>query len=1189
MYKGVVTLNLLEMRIKGFKSFAKNTTLNLNSKIVSIVGPNGSGKSNIVDALRWLLGEHSSKQIRISEKTDVIFGGSEKFSPAKKAEVYIKIKDDNGKIRSIGKILTADGKVNYKIDNRNARLKDIFEVIGGAGVGKSFYSIISQDQVRELVSASSEQLRIIIEDAAGIKTYLDKKEIALKMLNQTKENLERLNDVLYEVEKRVRSLSNRASRAKKYVEYNEELKSIGVKYFGAKSLSIDKKIQEIESNIQENKEKIKSYLSESFEVERLYKELKKEIDEKEEQLSVYGEKIENYRQRLKSYEEMKNRLEKEINDLNSKIVEKDWEKRKFEEDLQKNNKRFEEVKDLLSKYEIEIEKYVKEIELIEQEKKNIENSISEEINKLTGLKEEVKRINNHLKELEAKKNKLINELADKEERLKFLNTEKENLEKKIDDLDNELKKIESELDTINKKERNLTSKIAETKEIVENYHSQLTNTYNYLQKLKHDKDLTERKIQNISLQITEYEGFSFAIKKLFEAFHKEDNLIDVVLNLIEVPEELETAITMVAGYRLQNVVIKNSRSVSTYINYLKAERAGRITFLPLDLINPKVKKYKELEFEPGFYGYIIDLIKYKKEYEKAIQYVFGNAIVVDSLKTAINIKNNYKNISLTISTTDGEIINTSGAITGGISKGNNSTLLLSRKRELQTLQFSLEEINEEINENEEKLKKLEYNYKKLSLELRKLEEKLNEIRYNRLNGTNSYKEFKSNYESSKKRYNEIISRIDSYEEREEEIKEELKSIDNTIEDEGGKIKTLEKNISDLEKNNESTHEELRTKITKLDELNLYKNSMNEKINSYRNEYSKIKNNIRTIDNTIESIDNLLKELKTEILQKKNNLEEYEKEIKSINSEIEDAFKMMRMSREGKSEKFDELEKYEMKKNELKDKIDELKNLSHELELEIQNLKHEKDFLIEKAKNIGVETNDFVYEKLSEPEILALERRIEDIKKALKYIGNVDLGVLDEYEMVKKELDDRHKQKEDILQSIKTLKAGIEKIDNEAEEKYLNTFNLVNEKFGQFIKELFVGGDGILKMTGEGKAFEKGVEISVKKPGRNFQKLQLFSGGEKALITSAFLFALMNVNPSPFYLLDEIDAPLDDINAGKLAKLIKNHAEKTQFIIITHNKLMMEIGEIFHGITMRYGVSQVVPVDFKFMENLETKK
>ncbi|MBM7559499.1 chromosome segregation protein SMC [Marinitoga litoralis] len=1181
-------MNLLELRIKGFKSFAKNTILNLDSNIVSIVGPNGSGKSNIVDAIRWLLGEQSSKQIRISEKNDVIFSGSDKYPPAKKAEVYIKIRDDEGKIRTIGKILTADGNNIYKIDNRTARLKDIFDIIGGAGVGKSFYSIISQDQVRELVSASSDQIRNIIEDAAGIKTYLDKKEIALKMLQQTKENLERLNDVLYEVEKRVRSLSNRASRAKKHVEYNEELKSIGVKYFGSKSLSIDKKIKEIENSIIENKEKIKSYLSESFEVERLYKELKKEIEEKEEQLSVYGEKIENFRQRLKSYEEMKSRLENEINDLNSKIVEKDWEKKKLEEDLQKNEKRFDEVNDLLSKYENEINKYIEEIKVIEKEKKEIENSISEEMNKLTELKEEIKKKNNYLKDAENRKNKLINELADKEERLKFLNNEKDNLEKNISELEEHLKKLESELDTITKKEEKLNTEIYQKKNKVDTLHNELNNTYNYLQKLNHDKDLTERKIQNLSLQITEYEGFSYAIKKLFEAFYNDDNLVDVVLNLIDVPEELETAITMVAGYRLQNVVVKNSKNVSSYINYLKAERAGRVTFLPLDLISTKFRRYTELETEPGFYGYIVDLINYKQEYKKAIEYVFGNAIVVDSLKTALNIKNNYKNISLTISTTDGEIINTSGAITGGISKENNSTLLLTRKRELQTLNEHLNELNDEISEYEEKLKIVEYEYKKELLELRKLEEKLNEIKYNRLNGANSYKDFKNNYESSKKRLNEIISRVDSYEERKDEIHFELKELENNIENAKSKIVSLEYEINELEKSNKSTHDELRLKIAKLDELNLYKNSINEKIDSYRFEHTQIKSEIRTINNTIESINNILIELKSDINRKKLDLEDYEKEIKAMNDEIEDAFKMMRMSREGKSEKFDELEKYEQKKNELKDKIDDLKNLSHELDLEIQNLKHEKDFLIEKARNIGILLDDFQYEKLSEAEILALERRIEDIKKALKQLGSVDLGVLDEYEMVKKELDDRQKQKEDILQSIKTIQEGIDKIDNEAEEKYLYTFNLVNEKFAQFIKELFVGGDGVLKMVGEGKAFEKGVEISVKKPGRNFQKLQLFSGGEKALITSAFLFALMNVNPSPFYLLDEIDAPLDDVNAAKLAKLIKNHAEKTQFMIITHNKLMMEIGEIFHGITMRHGVSQVVPVDFKFLEKLEQK-
>ncbi|KAF2956566.1 chromosome segregation protein SMC [Marinitoga sp. 38H-ov] len=1178
-------MNLLELRIKGFKSFAKNTILNLDSNIVSIVGPNGSGKSNIVDAIRWLLGEQSSKQIRISEKNDVIFSGSDKYPPAKKAEVFIKIRDDEGKIRNIGKILTADGKNIYKIDNRTVRLKDIFGIIGGAGVGKSFYSIISQDQVRELVSASSDQIRNIIEDAAGIKTYLDKKEIALKMLNQTKENLERLNDVLYEVEKRVKSLSNRASRAKKHVEYNEELKNIGVKYFGSKSISIDRKIKEVENSILENKNKIKTYLSESFEIERLYKELKREIEEKEEQLSVYGEKIENFRQRLKSYEDMKKLLENEINSLNSKIVEKDWEKKKLEEDLEKNEKRFEEVNDLLNKYENEISKYIDEIKIIEQEKKEIENSISEEINKLTELKEEIKKINYYLKESENKKNKLINELADKEERLKFLNTEKNNLEKNILELEDKIKELENELNTITKKEENLNNEIYQKKNKVDELHSELNNTYNYLQKLNHDKDLTERKIQNLSLQITEYEGFSYAIKKLFEAFYNDENLVDVVLNLIEVPEELETAITMVAGYRLQNVVIRNSNKVSSYINYLKAEEAGRVTFLPLDLINPKIKKYKELENEPGFYGYIVDLINYNNEYKKAIEYVFGNAIVVDSLRTALNIKKTYTNLSLTISTTDGEIINTSGAITGGLSKGNNSTLLLTRKRELQTLKEDLNEINQEIKEYEEKLKKIEFEYKKELLELRKLEEKLNEIKYNRLNGANSYKDFKNNYDSSKKRLNEIINRIDSYEERKEEIHLELKILDNDIDIAKDKIIKFENEIIELEKHNKTTHDELRLKIAKLDELNLYKNSINEKINSYKSEYLKIKNETKTINNTIESINNLLNELKSDINKKKIDLIDYEKEIKAMNDEIEDAFKMMRMSREGKSEKFDELEKYELKKNELKDKIDELKNLSHELELEIQNLKHEKDFLIEKAKNIGISSNDFIYDELSEAEIIALERRIDDIKKALKHLGSVDLGVLDEYEMVKKELDDRQSQKDDIMQSIKSIQEGIEKIDNEAEEKYLSTFNLVNEKFAQFIKELFVGGDGVLKMVGEGKAFEKGVEISVKKPGRNFQKLQLFSGGEKALITSAFLFALMNVNPSPFYLLDEIDAPLDDINAAKLAKLIKNHAEKTQFMIITHNKLMMEIGEIFHGITMRHGVSQVVPVNFKFLEDL----
>ncbi|AEX85568.1 chromosome segregation protein SMC [Marinitoga piezophila KA3] len=1178
-------MKLLELRIKGFKSFVKNTTLNLDANVVSIVGPNGSGKSNIVDAIRWLLGEQSSKQMRIEEKFDVIFSGTEKLPPAKKAEVFIKIEDDEGRIRTLGKILSADGKIQYKIDNRNVRLKDLIEVMGGAGVGKSFYSIIGQDQVKELIAAPSELLRALIEDAAGIKVYLDKKEIALRMLEQTKENLERLNDILYEVEKRVRSLSNRASRAKKYVEYNKELKEIGVKYFGAKNIKISEKIQEIENKILENKSEVKELLAKSFEVERLYRELKAEIEEKDEKLSAYGEKLENFKQRLDSYEKMKTHLEDELKQLNSAIVENSWEKTKFEEDYARNKKRFEEIRNLIEKYENELSKLNEEITEVENEKKEIEASISKEMNKLTSLKEKLKRLIEERKEYEKTKNELISEQGSKDERLKFLKTEKENYAKKIEELEEKLKVLEKDLEHYSKKEKELMDQIEEKKSETEELHRSVSETYEYLQKLRREEDLTKRKIENLKLQISDYEGFSYAIKKLFEAFHNDENIVDVVLNLIEVPEELETAITTIAGFRLQNVVIKRSSQVSSYIKYLKAERAGRVTFLPLDLINSNLRRVKELEYEPGFYGYAVDLVSYDPEYEKVIKYVFGNSIIVDRLETALEIKNRMKNVSLTIATVSGEIINTSGAITGGASKNNNQTLLLSRKRELAELEESLKEIEEEISLNEKNLEKVEYNYKRSTVELKKLEEKLNEIRYNHLNGKNSYKDFKKEYSNAKHGYEEVLSRIDTFEDRINEIEEELKELEIKINDNVDLQKKIEIEIEEIEKSNKTIDNELRKKIARLDELNLHKNSVLSKISEYEKERNEVKNNLRSIENHLESLENKFKQLKNEMEQKSKELEDYEEEIKRINEEMNEAFQMLKKSREGKKEKFEELEQYEKLRNEIKDKIDDLKNAAHELDLEKQNLIHEKDFLFEKAKNMGIDTEEFVFENLNDMEIMALERRIEDIKKALKHIGSVDLAVLDEYEMVKKDLDDRYKQKEDILKSIKTLQEGIDKIDQEAEEKYLKTFNFVNEKFGEFIKELFVGGDGLLKMFGEGKAFEKGVEISVKKPGRNFQKLQLFSGGEKALITSAFLFALMNVNPSPFYVLDEIDAPLDDINAGKLAKLIRKHADKTQFLVITHNKLMMEIADIFHGITMRDGVTHVVPVDFKFMENL----
>jgi len=797
------------------------------------------------------------------------------------------------------------------------------------------------------------------------------------------------------------------------------------------------------------------------------------------------------------------------------------------------------------------------------------------------LTSEVIELEKKNKILIKEKNQKFNENEAKDERLNYLNEESKKLNKEINSLEKIIEEIEKKLSESDEKEKklydkkqNVVNELKKLKENFETYVEEIENDKKKISSLAHEKEI-------LLTQINHYEGFAKVVKDFFSKYSNDGNVIDVVANLFNVDKKFEEAVSSSVGGKLQNVVIKNSYKTREYIDYLKSNSHGKITFLSSDILNPKSTYSKKILNEAGVIDYLINTIDFNKEYEKIMKYVFSNILLVDELNNAINIsKSSFRGNIVTLS---GEVISGYGAITGGRLKNDYSASIIKRKNKISEIDIEIDEAKENIKYLQGKVNKMMSDIKVKKNNLEEVNEDINQLMIEKDLKNNKYT---SNI-NRKKELNETLKKTDEriilYKSQMKNNKDRIDEIQLILNDNEKTIKKDKEVLSKIEKNNLIEKEELNELNLKISELNMEKKNVEEKVEFYTKQKRDILDNLNILRDRLYKNQNLYKTKRQEKEKSEQNLKDSENEYNYLNNEITNIFEKMKNSRIGKNEKFDKLEQKEKEKNNLKDKISEINNANQNLKHKIENLVNEKKYMIERAQNVDVSEDEFEIKNLDEEEIKALKFKFDDLQQKLKNLGSVDLTVLEEYNEVNEEYNSKKKEKEDIEESITSLKNSINQLDEYAEDKYIKFHNKLNEEFGKYIQTLFPNGYGELRLIGEGLSFEKGIQISVKKSGRKFQKLSLFSGGEKALIAKAFLFAMMSLNPSPFYILDEIDAPLDDINASKISELINDNAEKSQFLMITHNKLVMEIADIFHGITMKGGITKVVPVDFKELQ------
>ena len=1175
-------MHLKALELSGFKSFADKTTVEFNRGITSIVGPNGSGKSNILDAILWVLGEQSYKNIRAKESSDVIFSGGKNKKPKSMAEVSLIIENEDRYLDidfsevKITRRIYKSGENEYFINNRKSRLKDINTLFMDTGIGKQAYSIIGQGRVERIISSNPKELKEIIEEAAGVKRAKTEKEESLKKLKEVKTEIEKIDYVEKELETRVKYLKEEGMKARLFKTYTEK---IDVQRFMI-----------LEYNINE-----KSVLKKKYDIEN--KELKEKLNKILDEFDTKQEELQNSNiNREKNYEKLEEEkiknmnifkvienLKNEYSSLNSKYSnleteEKEKEKRKvvLEKDIL-------EKEEILNNSKSDLDIMIKDLEIKEKERNEIEIKVEKLKNKKNSILEDLKNKTQENQDLEVDKIKAFHENQDLEKRIVSAQSSNDRINKEKIEIQETFEKIIFRKDKIEKDKtlkeeekivkENELDEINKKLNILEKNREELNKEYNTFQYEYEQLNSKKRSIDNI---INNNETFYKSIKYLLN--EKINGIVGAFINLIDIPNGYEAAFQSLSGGYFQDIVVENTEVGQKCIEILREKKLGRASFLPIDGI--KVSKInKEFPKEKGVIDFSRNIVKYNKKIEKVVEFVFGNSVIVENLEIGRKLlKSGFNDRIVTL---EGDIITARGRITGGyVQKGKDE--LLERKKELGNIIEKIQIITQKQSILKEK--RIELNAKIEKYEIKKIE-KQNEIYI--FNA--EYKNFINEYDSFSSEFNKKKRQIDTLNYEINENEEFIISRRKTIEENKVKIKEIENIIL---KNNKKI-EDFNIELSKIEDLSEFVSELNILDKEYEILKVKTDNNISRYNEINIDYEKLIKEkneiiqfeiirdelkesLKKEISSKRNEIEEKNTENNTLNNLIRNL--------ELEIKNLEEIEKR---------LITEVKDI----EVKMVNLQNEKEKILEKITKIDKDLEYYTieleeinnknikesveYKKIeNEIEVNAIKRKLSMDEKSRLDIGAVNLASIEEYEKENERYNNLVDQKRDLIDSRESLLSLIKDIENEIVEKFSYAFEEINKNFEYMCKTILNDAKGMIKMNDSENLLETGLELSVKYKNKPEQTLLLLSGGEKSMLAVSFIMAIFMFKPSPFTFFDEIEAALDEANTKKIVELLNNFIEKSQFILITHNKETMKGSHRLYGVTMNkeIGESRIISVD-----------
>ena len=1177
---------LKEIIINGFKSFPEKTVIKINSEFTAVVGPNGSGKSNISDAFKWVMGEQSAKTLRGTKMEDVIFAGTEKRKPLGYAEVNLVF--DNSDMRlpieyqevCITRRLFRTGESEYLLNKTATRLKEIRELFMNTGIGIDGYSIIGQGRVEDIVGTKSETRRKVIEEAAGIVRFKTRKEESIRKLSKTEENIERVEDIISEIEQRIEPLRIQKESAEKYLELKSTLKSSELNLL-SRDYDIQKEFlenmkEQLTSKVEELKKKEGNLESSRIRFEKLLmdnKTLDEEISKYELEYSVHKNTFLENESTLKLQKEKKllfeaenNKINDTLKDINEKIFSWSKEIERCRNEADKFNCQIESDKEILHGKEKELENFV-------ENSNNIQNSI--EIKK-----NDIFEMYNIQTETKSKINVVDSLISNLEDRYKSLEKEynlAEESEKKI--FDNIVENNElHEINTAKKKklDENLeitTSEINSFKLKKNESDSKLLAIKNRLNEIESRKKIMGRMQES-------YEGYYKSVQSFMVESRKDKvfdrKIIGVVAELVESEKLYETALQVALGSSVQNILIENERYASEIISYLKRKKIGRVTFLPLDTIKPRKLNPRELNSlrSKGCIGVFSQLVDYDNKYKNIIEYLLGRVILADNIENGIKIAKSI-NYSAKIVTVSGETVNAGGSITGGTIRNNIN--LVGRKRELNEMEDLSRKIVIEGKDEAYRNKGLTDTIQELDARSQKIRDSLNYIDANIKNGILESRYLKDELEriqSGKDKLNEDfeflkiersnyisekdnrILELDEYKDKIQSIEKELEESNNIYKDSVEGLEIRRTGITDL-----------KIRISEL--LNKKENSFNEAI-SFEKRIVSEKN---TAENSSEMIGKNNEQIRI-LAYESSSIEERNKilsdKVNSLNIKLAENRALKKKNQEIQ---------YEIQKS-----INEETKLIGELGIENNSIKSR----IELTENKIVSISNQMWEDYEMSYAMCCEFKNESIsmtklketvrksKRAIKNLGNINIGSIEEYNSVSERYKFLVKQKDDLDKAKEKLNKVIGELTYKMKKQFSEEYGKIREQFKSVFVSLFDGGKADIVMSDESDMLNSDIEIYAQPPGKKLNKISLMSGGEKAMTAIALLFSILRINPTPFCILDEIEAALDDANVYRFAAYLKDFSKETQFLVITHRKGTMEFVDTLYGTTMEeQGVTKLV--------------
>ena len=1167
---------LKAIEIRGFKSFMDKTVINLPRGMISIVGPNGSGKSNILDAIRWVLGEQSVKSLRSEKMQDVIFAGTQSKSQLGMCEVSLIIDNEDRQIDieytelAIKRKTYRNGESQFFINGKRCRLKDIRELLLDTGIGKEGYSIISQGKIDEIISSNGYQKRVLLEEASGIAKYRYKKEEGEKSLAIASENLERINDIYNEIENQIRPLKIQKEKAQKYLELKKELQSqeinkilianeeyeheLAILTKDRENLTEDdakttQNLQEITENLAKLKEESEYIQKKKEELYAKKSSLSEQISQNKMQISLKNENIKSLEKNNELIQEQLLQNKDEISKIRSKIENINGSKKKISDNISYIQKEISEKQEIEQEYKDKIHVQNREIQVKERKIKDVEVEIS----KLTMRMEFVK---NNISAFEEK-------IGQYDEKNQEYNAKISELEEEIGKKDSQILQNEEEI-----------SKLNEKLQINSNQRQKLVDENSKLiQEINHNslnlKDITA-KTEMLENFENDMQGFSKNVKLLLK--NKELEGIDnVVANIITVKKGYEKAIEQLLYGRLENVIIQKSINAKKAIDYLKKERLGRTTFLPLDVIKPSFLNYNDKGVKA------IDVVSYDERYENIVFNLLGRYVIVEDMDTALEISAKYKH-SFKISTISGDIFNIGGSITGGFSAYSKEIFtrrntIVQNKQEISKLKEVLKNLNDKLTEIEKNIDILKEESSKIQENLQHCNIEINEAIRQKDSAISKKEQITSLMSSLSQEKDEILSSndkaISSYE-KDKISRENLEQDYEKLSDEFKKQKeSLEENEIALNENSKVLQEKR------------IRHSVIEK------ELVAIENQLLELEGTLQSNDEKSENSNSKIKANNQQIQKFHELIK----ELESQSKTMQEEIETIQVKFEVIENGDVKNRQAIAKLNEDKEKISKLQAEVQT----KMMRAETEESKVRYKMQMLYEQLSEnydmdmsmalsykdDRVKVSQSVIKKLKEDIASLGNVNIDSIEEYKKIEERYLLYKSQKEDLEDSITKISSIIKSLEKSMIHDFTENFDIINKNFDYIFKILFGGGSAKLTIEDESDILGSNIEISIQPPGKKLRGLAMLSGGEKALSAIALLFAIIAKKPVPFCILDEIDAPLDDANIYRYVTYLSTLSDTTQFVTITHRRTTMEASDYIYGVTMQEkGVSSVISLQLE---------